>query len=100
MHCAETFDSENALTREMVICNKRGLHARASAKFVKVVTSYEACVIVEKDGVTVGGSSIMGLMMLAAFPGCTITIKASGKQAKDVLDALERLIADRFGEES
>ncbi|RCL02247.1 MAG: HPr family [Candidatus Tokpelaia sp. JSC189] len=99
MYYSESFDYENALTREIVICNKRGLHARASAQFVKVVTSYEACVIVEKDGVVVGGSSIMGLMILAASPGCTITVKASGKRAGDVLDALEHLVNERFGEE-
>lgn len=99
MHAFEIFDSENALTREVEICNKRGLHARASAKFVKVAASYNAHVLVEKDGVAVGGSSIMGLMMLAASPGCAITIRACGKQAEDVLDALEKLVNDRFGEE-
>jgi phosphocarrier protein HPr len=97
MHGTEIFGPENALTREVKICNRRGLHARASVKFVKVVDSYNSCVLVEKDGVTVGGSSIMGLMMLAAYPGCAITIIASGPQAKD---ALEMLVNDRFGEEA
>jgi len=99
MHDAKKSDPENTLTREVEICNKRGLHARASAKFVKVVTSYDAHVLVEKDSMAVEGSSIMGLMMLAASPGCAITIRASGQQAEDVLDALEDLVNNRFGEE-
>ena len=80
------------------IINKRGLHARASAKFVTTVSDHDAQVHVEKDGSKVGGDSIMGLMMLAASPGCTITVSASGLQATAVLDALEALIADKFGE--
>jgi len=100
MYGAEKFDYKNALTREVKISNKRGLHARASAKFVKVAGAYNACVLVEKDGIAVGGRSIMGLMMLAASSGCAITIRAEGRQALDVLDALERLINNRFGEEA
>lgn len=99
MFSAKTSYFENALSRKMRICNRRGLHARASAKFVKVAASYDAHVLVEKDGVVVGGNSIMGLMMLAASSGSILIIRASGKQAKNVLDALERLIKDRFGEE-
>ncbi|HVW57603.1 MAG TPA: HPr family phosphocarrier protein [Rhizobiaceae bacterium] len=86
--------------REFPIVNQRGLHARASAKFVQVVGAYDATVEVEKDGVTVGGTSIMGLMMLAASPGCCISVKASGPQAQEVMHALEELISSRFGEES
>ena len=78
--------------------NKRGLHARASAKFVTTVSSYDADVHVEKDGMKVGGDSIMGLMMLAASPGCCIKVTASGAQAQEVLDALGEIIADKFGE--
>jgi len=89
----------NTLTHTITIRNKRGLHARASAKFVELVDSYDACVRVEKDGVTVGGTSIMGLMMLAASYGCDIRVSASGRQAKQVLDALEKLIKNGFGEE-
>jgi phosphocarrier protein len=89
---------EAELVREFEIVNKRGLHARASAKFVTMVSDFDAVVHVEKDGSKVGGDSIMGLMMLAASPGCCITVTASGAQAKDVLDALEALIADKFGE--
>lgn len=99
MPARRTFDAENALIRTITICNKRGLHARASAKFVELAVSYDACVQVEKDGVTVGGTSIMGLMMLAASSGCDIRVSASGRQAKQVLDALEKLIKSGFGEE-
>jgi phosphocarrier protein HPr len=88
----------DALSREMPIINMRGLHARASAKFVKTVEGFEAEVAVSKDGATVGGTSIMGLMMLNAGPGSSIQISATGPQAADVLNALEALIADRFQE--
>ncbi|WP_262940119.1 HPr family phosphocarrier protein, partial [Acinetobacter baumannii] len=75
--------------------NRRGLHARASAKFVQLVDGYDAHVRVEKDGMIVGGTSIMGLMMLAASPGCCIKVSASGRQASDVMMALGALIADK-----
>jgi phosphocarrier protein HPr len=86
------------LVREFEIVNKRGLHARASAKFVSMVSDYDASVHVEKDGMKVGGDSIMGLMMLAASPGCCITVSATGPQAGEVMSALGALIADKFGE--
>lgn len=89
---------EDLLVREFEIVNIRGLHARASAKFVATVSDYDAEVHVEKDGLKVGGDSIMGLMMLAASPGCCITVSASGAQAQEVLTALGALIADKFGE--
>ncbi|WP_297322124.1 HPr family phosphocarrier protein [uncultured Bartonella sp.] len=88
------------ITRQLVIRNKRGLHARASAKFVQMVDGFDATVEVEKDGQTVGGNSIMGLMMLAASLGSSITVTTSGPQAEEVLDALEKLIEEKFGEES
>jgi len=88
-----------SLMREVKICNKRGLHARASAKFVKLAQSFQAIIDVEKDGLRVGGTSIMGLMLLAASPGCAVTIYASGEEAAQALDALERLVNGRFGEE-
>jgi phosphocarrier protein HPr len=91
--------SDEWLVRELAIVNKRGLHARASAKFVQLVGGFDAEVEVEKDGVTVGGTSIMGLMMLAASPGCTISVRARGPQARPMLDALGELVAARFGEE-
>lgn len=94
-----SFEQDQAESRQLTIINKRGLHARASAKFVQLVDSFNAHVRVEKDGMSVGGTSIMGLMMLAASPGCCIQISASGLQAVAVLDALEQLIGDKFGEE-
>jgi len=87
------------IRRKFFIINQRGLHARASAKFVQLVGSHDATVQVEKDGIVVGGTSIMGLMMLAASPGCSITVTATGPDAAELMDALEKLIADRFGEE-
>lgn len=92
-------DTSVALTRELSIVNKRGLHARASAKFVQTVERFDADVRVTRCGETVGGTSIMGLMMLAAAPGTTIEVAASGREAQAVLEALTDLIADRFGEE-
>jgi len=91
--------TSSPVVRELPIVNQRGLHARASAKFVQTVNRYQATVTVEKDGVEVGGTSIMGLMMLAASPGCCIRVTASGAQAEDVMAALEELVAARFGEE-
>jgi phosphocarrier protein HPr len=88
------------LIREFEIVNQRGLHARASAKFVQLVGSFEAEIRVEKDGVSVGGTSIMGLMMLAASPGARIRVTAEGTEAEQAMSALEALICSRFGEES
>jgi phosphocarrier protein len=88
------------LSRQLLIVNKRGLHARASAKFVQMVESFDAKIVVSKDGMSVGGTSIMGLMMLAASTGCSIDVAAEGPQATEALDALEGLIANRFGEET
>ncbi|CCM77888.1 HPr family phosphocarrier protein [Rhizobium mesoamericanum] len=88
-----------ALSREILIINKRGLHARASAKFVQLVENFDADITVSKDGMTVGGTSIMGLMMLAASPGSSVLVSASGNQAAQALDALDELIQNRFGEE-
>lgn len=77
----------------------RGLHARASAKFVKCADEYDAQVTVSKDGHIVGGTSIMGLMMLAASKGSQIHIAATGRQSEEVLEALSNLIDEKFGEE-
>ena len=85
--------------REATIVNRRGLHARAAAKFVKVCAQYEAEVQVAHRGTQVSGSSIMGLMMLAAAPGCVIQMEASGPQADNLLDALTDLIDRKFDEE-
>ena len=88
-----------AVSRVLPIINQKGLHARASAKFVHTVEKFDAQVRVSRGGETVGGTSIMGLMMLAASPGTTITVEATGPQAADVVAALEDLLASRFGEE-
>jgi phosphocarrier protein len=85
--------------RVLEICNKKGLHARASAKFVQMVEKFDADVKVSRGGETVGGNSIMGLMMLAAGPGTTITVQATGPQAAEVIEALSALVCGRFTEE-
>ncbi len=86
--------------RQFSIVNQRGLHARASAKFVETVNRFGADVVVKKDGMSVDGGSILDLMMLAASPGCTIVVEARGKDADAVIDALETLVTERFGEET
>jgi phosphocarrier protein len=85
--------------RTVEVINKRGLHARASAKFVKLASEFDAEVRVTRDGQTVDARSIMGLMMLAAGPGCCIDIDAEGPDAGQAVDALVALVAARFDEE-
>ena len=87
------------LARDLLIVNQRGLHARASAKFVQLADSFRATISVEKDGIKVGGTSIMGLMMLAASPGCSIRVTATGPEAEAAMAAIEELVAAKFGEE-
>jgi phosphocarrier protein HPr len=89
-----------AVSRELPIINKRGLHARASAKFVQMVERFNAEVWVTKGGETVGGTSIMGLMMLSAGPGTTITVSAIGPEAEAAIAAITDLVASKFNEES
>ena len=89
----------NALTREVQITNQRGLHARASAKFVNLAAGLDATVEVEKDGNKVCGTSIMGLMMLGAAKGDSIVIHVAGTNAEDALEKLAALVEERFGEE-
>jgi phosphocarrier protein HPr len=89
----------NGAARTVEIVNKRGLHARASAKFVKTASGFDAEVKVTKDGQTVDARSIMGLMMLAAGPGCCIDIEAEGSEANEAVEALAALVSDRFDEE-
>ncbi len=89
---------EGAVIRTLVICNKKGLHARASAKFVQTVEKFDAEVRVKRCNESVGGTSIMGLMMLAASPGTKITVEATGREAAEVVEALATLIETRFGE--
>jgi phosphocarrier protein len=88
-----------ALSRELPIINKRGLHARASAKFVQMVERFNAEVWVTKGHETVGGTSIMGLMMLSAGPGTSIVVSAIGPEAQTALDAITELVASKFNEE-
>lgn len=84
--------------RLLEIVNERGLHARASHKFVLKVQEFDAIIRVEKDGMTVGGTSIMGLMMLAASKGSSIDIYSEGTEAEAALDGITALVADGFGE--
>jgi phosphocarrier protein HPr len=88
-----------SVTRELEILNQRGLHARASAKFVKCVEEFEAAVTVSHDGQTVPGTSILGLMMLAAAKGTVITVTAEGPEADQAMEAISAMLADRFGED-
>jgi phosphocarrier protein HPr len=85
--------------RTVEIVNERGLHARASAKFVKLANEFDADVTVSREGQTVDARSIMGLMMLAAGPGCEIEIHAEGRDAQAAVDALSELITSRFDED-
>ena len=90
---------DTPVVREVEIVNKKGLHARASAKFVQTAEQFDAAITVTRGHETVGGTSIMGLMMLAAGPGITITIKATGKDAAAAVETLYKLVAGGFGEE-
>ena len=87
------------LKSELAITNQRGLHARASAKFVKCAEGFDATISVSKDGQTVPGTSIMGLMMLAANMGSSIEVEASGPQASEAVAALAALVAAKFDED-
>ena len=86
-------------SRSFQIVNQKGLHARASAKFVEVVEAHDARATVSKDGMEVSGDSIMGLLMLAASRGTSIDVTTSGTEAVKLADALEALVAARFGED-
>jgi phosphocarrier protein HPr len=91
---------EGAISKELLITNKRGLHARASAKFVQAVERFPGAEIwVTRGSETVGGRSIMGLMMLSAAPGTTIRVSATGAEAEAALAAIAQLVEDRFHEE-
>lgn len=90
---------EGATVRELPIINRKGLHARASAKFVQCCENFTADIRVTRCGETVGGTSIMGLLTLAAAQGTTVSVSALGPQAVEALDAVEALLANRFGED-
>ena len=91
---------EGAISRELPIINKRGLHARASAKFVQMVERFNAEIWVTKGHETVGGTSIMGLMMLSAGPGTSIVVSAIGPEAQAAIDAITELVGSKFNEEN
>lgn len=88
-----------SLSRRLAITNEKGLHARASAKFVEVVEAHDATARVTRDGMTVAGDSIMGLLMLGAARGTEIVVETAGPQAEALLAALALLVANRFGED-
>lgn len=92
------FEEIGPHARRLPVVNRKGLHARASAKFVQVVEQYDASVTVTRCGESVGGRSIMGLLTLAAARGTSIDVAAEGPQARDVIEALTALLASRFGE--
>ena len=98
--CPPAPDFPGALTRDIPIINKKGLHARATAKFVQCVDRFSADIKVHRCGETVGGTSIMGILTLGAGIGSTITVAATGEDAQAALDALAALCADKFGEEA
>lgn len=87
------------IVKTLVIVNEKGLHARASARLVEVVERFDATAEISRDGLTASGDSIMGLLMLGAARGSSIEMRVTGPQAADLAVALERLVADRFGED-
>src|SRR5512144_3156696 len=89
----------SVMTKDFMVNNKLGIHARPSAMFVKTANRFSCDIFVEKDGEKVNGKSIMGLMMLAAGPGSKLTVHAQGKDASQALAELETLISRKFGEE-
>lgn len=89
----------DSIRKTLRIINEKGLHARASAKFVEVVETYDASAEVSRDGMSAGGDSIMGLLMLAAAKGTTIVVETTGRRPQNWPGAVEALVADRFGEE-
>lgn len=93
-------DASRALAQQMTILNRKGLHARASARFVRTAECFDATINVVKDGTSVAGNSIMGLMMLGAGPGSTILVQATGRQAREALDAITVLVNNGFDEDA
>ncbi|WP_099826636.1 HPr family phosphocarrier protein [Oceaniglobus indicus] len=87
------------VSRKLKIVNEKGLHARASARLVEVVEQHDARAAVSRDGLSAAGDSIMGLLMLAASKGTFIEVQTNGPEAEKLADALEALVADRFGED-
>jgi len=86
-------------TRKLKIINELGMHARAAAEFSRLASKFASAVFVSREDMEINGKSIMGVLMLAAFRGSTITVRAEGEDAEEALDALETLVGNRFGEE-
>lgn len=99
MSAKKTADDGGAMTKDFVVANKLGIHARPAAMFVKTANRFHCDIFVEKDGEKVNGKSIMGLMMLAAGPGSTLTVHAQGHDASQALAELETLMKRKFDEE-
>lgn len=97
--CPDFEPPEGVLMREFRIINRKGLHARATAKLVQCIDAFDVSVTIGRCGETVGGTSIMGILTLGAGPGMTITVTAIGAQAAQALQAIETLVANRFGED-
>ncbi|MCI0465465.1 MAG: HPr family phosphocarrier protein [Beijerinckiaceae bacterium] len=97
--CPELDAPKDRLVRTFEIVNRKGLHARATAKLVQCIDGYDVSVTVSRCGETVGGSSIMGILTLGAGPGMTITVTAAGAEAAEAMEAIAALIASRFGED-
>ncbi len=100
MTTPQTVDAGRALCQRLTICNRKGLHARASARFVRTAECFDAEISVTRDGITVGGTSIMGLMMLAAGPGSRILIQVRGPEARQALEAIVELVRNGFDEDN
>lgn len=94
-----TANAGRALAQQLTIVNRKGLHARASARFVRTAECFDASISVIRDGTSVAGNSIMGLMMLGAGPGSTILVQATGKQAREALEAIAELVNNGFDED-
>jgi phosphocarrier protein HPr len=94
-----TANAGRALAQQLTIVNRKGLHARASARFVRTAECFDATISVIRDGTAVAGNSIMGLMMLGAGPGSTILVQATGKQAREALEAIAELVNNGFDED-
>jgi len=99
MSAKKTGDDNNPMTKELMVSNKLGIHARPAASFVKVANRFKCDIFVEKDGERVNGKSIMGLMMLAAGPGSRLTVLAEGHDAVQALVEIEDLFKQKFHEE-
>lgn len=99
MTTKRTADGHVRAAKDLTVLNKLGIHARPAALFVKTASRYTCDILVEKDGETVNGKSIMGMMMLAAGPGCRIRVQATGDDAGEALSELESLVKGKFDEE-